>query len=236
MKGEHKMAIWITSDFHFNHSKPFIYEPRGFSSPDEMNKIIIDNFNELVKPEDDVYVLGDLMLGGAENHEKGLGLISWLNGKLHIIRGNHDSDKRWEAYQTLNNVVECKTAMFLKYEKYHFYLSHFPCICSNYDDKGLKHSTINLCGHSHTKDKWQDIDKGIIYHCELDAHDNKPILLDNIIEDLKEYYKLIKVEEKKIIAPRCDKCVYLKETCSQTDKDGQCWKYRRDPPDGGYYG
>jgi len=46
--------------------------------------------------------------------------------------------------------------------------------------------------------------------------------LDNIIEDLKEYYKLIKIEEKKNITPRCDKCVYLQETCGQTDKDGQC--------------
>lgn len=186
--------IYITSDWHFLHNKEFIYKSRGFETCDEMNKTIIDNFNELIKPEDDVYVLGDCLLGGSSQLDKGLGLMSWLNGKLHLIRGNHCTDKRWEAYKTLPNVIECETAMFLKYGKYHFYLSHFPCICSNYDDKGLKHSTINLCGHSHTKDKWQDIDKGIIYHCELDAHDNKPILLDNIIEDLKGYYKKVEID------------------------------------------
>lgn len=227
--------IWITSDWHFCHTKPFIYEPRGFTSPDEMNQTLIENFNSVVKPDDDVYVLGDCLLGGSENFDKGLGLISWLNGKLHIVRGNHDSDKRWDGYGTLHNVVEKETAMFLKYGKYHFYLSHFPCLCSNYDDKGLKHSTINLCGHTHTKDKFVDIDKGIIYHCEVDAHNNMPVSLDQIIEDLKIYYKSIKVEEEEIIVPRCSKCVYELIACSDNDTDGNCKTYKRDPPDGGYY-
>ena len=33
---------------------------------------------------------------------------------------------------------------------------------------------------------------------------------------------------------RCPKCVY-EGTCRAFDK-GQCDKYKRDPPDGGYYG
>ena len=32
--------VWITSDTHFCHSKPFLYEPRGFSSVEEMNEEI----------------------------------------------------------------------------------------------------------------------------------------------------------------------------------------------------
>jgi hypothetical protein len=31
------------------------------------------------------------------------------------------------------------------------------------------------------------MDKGLCYHVELDAHNNYPVLLDNIIEDIKEY-------------------------------------------------
>ena len=229
--------IWITSDWHFCHQKPFIYEPRGFSSSDEMNRTLIENFNSVVKPEDDIYVLGDCLLGGSENFDKGLGLISWLNGKLHMIRGNHDSDKRWEGYKTLHNVIETETAMFLKYGKYHFYLSHFPCLCSNYDDKGLKHSTINLCGHTHINNKFADIDKGIIYHCEIDAHNNFPVSIDQIIDDLKEYYKTRPpIIEKSEIIPRCNKCVYELINCGDNDKDGNCKTYKRDPPDGGYYG
>lgn len=34
---------------------------------------------------------------------------------------------------------------------------------------------------------------------------------------------------------RCPKCVY-EGTCQTFDRYGDCKKYKRDPPDGGYYG
>lgn len=89
-----------------SHNREFIYKPRGFDSVDEMNDTIIANHNNVVKPEDDVYLLGDLLLGGPDNLEKGLEMIRSLNGRLHLVRGNHDTDKRWEAYAALPNVVE----------------------------------------------------------------------------------------------------------------------------------
>ncbi len=46
----------------------------------------------------------------------------------------------------------------------------------------------------------------------------------------------IVTDSGEVLYSRCNKCVYLKETCGQTDKDGKCQKYKRDPPDGGYYG
>ena len=178
--------IYITSDLHFNHNKDFLYESRGFSNIEDMNNTIIANWNSIIAPDDDIYILGDLMLGGSEKMADGLNLIISLNGKLHLIRGNHDTDTRWKAYGTLHNVVEQKNAIYLKYNKYHFYLSHYPSITSNFDsDKPLKARLLNLCGHTHTKDKWQDIGKGYIYHCELDAHNCYPVLLDDIIEDFK---------------------------------------------------
>ncbi len=229
------MAIFLTADWHLCHQKEFIYQARGFNSPDEMAQTIIANFNSIITPEDDVYVLGDCLLGGSANLDKGLEIMSWFNGRLHLIRGNHDSDIRWSAYKTLPNVVEQETAMFLKYKKYHFYLSHFPSLCSNYDDKGLKHSTINLCGHSHTKDKFADIDKGIIFHCEVDTNSNYPWNIDDIIKQLKEYYKTRPIVEKSEIIPRCSKCVYELVNCGDNDQNGECKTYKRDPPDGGYY-
>lgn len=183
--------IYLTSDLHFNHDREFIYKPRGFSSVEEMNNTIIANFNEVVTSDDDVYVLGDLMLGGPDKLDEGLNLISKLNGKLHLIRGNHCTDKRWEAYKGLHNVVEVDNAIYLKYNGFHFYMSHFPTITSNNDyDKPLKARTLNLCGHTHTQDPWLDKDKGYIYHCELDAHNNMPISIDYIIEEFKKMYYL----------------------------------------------
>ena len=52
--------IYITSDFHLNHDKPFIYATRGYSSVEEMNKDLITKFNNTVTDEDEVYILGDL--------------------------------------------------------------------------------------------------------------------------------------------------------------------------------
>lgn len=177
--------IWLVSDTHFGHDRSFIYEPRGFKNIYEHDKQIIDNWNNIVQPGSDVYHLGDVMLG---DNEYGLSCIKQLKGNIHIIRGNHCTDTRMELYKTCSNVVEVCEGKFLRYGKYHFYLSHFPCLTSNMDeDKPLKARTISLCGHSHTKNKFCDMDKGLIFHVELDTNNNKPWLLDDIIEDIKNY-------------------------------------------------
>ena len=178
--------IYLTSDLHFCHDKEFIYGPRGFKNIWDMNKAIVENWNSTVTEDDDVYVLGDLMLN---NNEEGIKLIKSLRGRIHIVTGNHDTYNRVARYRNTFNVVMVHPyATELKYKKYKFYLSHYPTMTSNYDDKGL-YGLINLCGHVHTQNRFLDMDKGLIYHCELDAHDMKPILIDDIIEDIKKYYK-----------------------------------------------
>lgn len=175
---------YFTSDLHFMHDKPFLYEPRGFSSVYEMNEAIIKNFNEVMDWTDTLYILGDCFLN---DNEEGMKLMRRLPGnKQHIIWGNHDSDTR--KLLMLNEGWDGEYAAVLKYNGYHFYLSHYPTITSNYDeDKPLKRRVINLCGHTHTKDRFSDINKGLIYHVELDAHNNYPVLIDDIIEDIKHY-------------------------------------------------
>ena len=56
------------------------------------------------------------------------------------------------------------------------------------------------------------------------------------IDEAIKHLQWLKEQEEPPVQPRCDKCAYLRETCGQTDKNGKCWKYKRDPPDGGYYG
>lgn len=145
-----------------------------------MNETIIDRHNSLVLPEDDVYVLGDLMLG---DNEKGIELVKQMNGKLHIAIGNHDTTPRIELYKTLPNLVDIQYVYTFKYKKYNFYCSHYPTLTGNLDtNKPLSARTINLCGHKHTKNAFEDFDKDIIYHVELDAHAYYPINIDYIIE------------------------------------------------------
>ena len=185
--------IYLSSDLHLFHNREFIYKPRGFESIEDMNSTLFQNFWKVVEPEDDLYLLGDLLLGGNESFEKGLALISHFPGQIHIVRGNHDTNKRWDEYAKLFNVVEVKNSIYLKYNNYHFYLSHFPSLTSNYDDdKPLKQKLINLCGHIHTKDPFADFDKGILYHCEVDAHNCYPINIDTILKEIR-----VKINEER---------------------------------------
>lgn len=180
--------IYLSSDPHFGHVKDFLWRPRGFSSVEEMNEGIIERWNLIVEPDDDAYLLGDVIMGDISN----LNYVRRLNGNLHIIYGNHDSDIRIAAYNTLDNVVEGGFGARLKYAGRTFYLSHYPTLTSNTDDeqKPLKRRVFNLCGHSHTQDRFCDMKKGFTcYHVELDAHDCYPVSIDEVIEDIKGFYK-----------------------------------------------
>ena len=77
--------IYVTSDTHFNHKNIIEYCNRPYSSVEEMNKAIIDNWNSVVKDEDTVYVLGDFCLGGKEAIKE---LCSQLKGHKILIKGN----------------------------------------------------------------------------------------------------------------------------------------------------
>lgn len=173
--------IWITSDWHFCHDRKFVYEPRGFNDIGEMNETIIHNHNAIVSPEDDVYVLGDLMLG---DNEQAKYYIEHLNGKIHIIRGNHCTNKRWnEIYPTISNVIElCGWSILIKSGKWSFYLCHFPTMVDNFEEK---HKFYCLHGHTHDQNKFQFI-KNCCYNVALDAHDNKPVSIEQIKTDLRE--------------------------------------------------
>lgn len=176
--------IYLTSDLHFNHDREFIYKPRGFNSVDEMNNTIIANFNEIVTPDDDVYILGDLMLGGSDKLDEGLNLISELNGKLHLVRGNHDTDKRWAMYSFLPNIIEWSNAIYLKYKGFHFYMSHYPTFTANLEKESLKQCTINLYGHTHQHNSKFYDDIPFMYCCCLDCHENYPVSIDKAIHDM----------------------------------------------------
>lgn len=179
--------IFLTSDLHFGHDREFLWGPRGFRSSIEHDEAIIANWNSVVGPKDDVYVLGDLMLG---DNEWGCKCVGRLNGNIYLIRGNHDSDKRWYDIYPFIHTIEAQygCAHLFHYRKYHFYLSHFPTLTGNLKKKSLHQMTLNLHGHTHSRDKFYE-DRPYMYNVALDAHNNTPVLLDDIIEDMKNKVK-----------------------------------------------
>lgn len=76
---------WFTSDIHFSHQNILKYCDRPWATIEEMNIGIIERFNALIKPEDEVYCFGDFSLSwqGAE-------IVKQLNGTWHLFPGNHD--------------------------------------------------------------------------------------------------------------------------------------------------
>ena len=174
--------IFATSDLHFDHDKEFIWQARGYKSVEEMNKEQLRKFNETVSHDDDVYICGDLMLGGSE---AGKSWVSQLNGRIHIILGNHDTSTRKKFYESLPNVVEVVYATMIKAAGRHWYLSHYPTMVINQGE--LKGQPINLAGHTHSPDKWENIQTGT-YNIAVDAHDGYPVEITAIAADIKEYF------------------------------------------------
>ena len=174
--------IWFTSDLHFGHNREFIYGPRGFQTVWDMDRTIVENWNRMVEPEDDVYVLGDLMLG---DNEYGRSMIIQLKGNIHIILGNHDTEARQEIYKELPNVVEVCYATQIKIEGWNFYLSHYPAMTCNLEKEFSKHCLLNLYGHTHQKDNFYN-GLPFCYHVGLDSHNNQLVSFEQVIEDIKK--------------------------------------------------
>lgn len=184
------MTIWYVSDWHFNHNKKFIYEARGFETIYAMNEAIIENHNKYVSQNDIVYVLGDLCLGGGsiENLKQCKKMISSMKGELKIILGNHDTAQRTQMYTECWNAEVVGYATMMNFDKFHFYLSHYPTITSNLDyDKPLNQRTLNLFGHTHAETLFYEKNP-MMYNVAVDAHLCKPVSMEEIILDIKTYF------------------------------------------------
>lgn len=173
--------IFFTSDLHFCHDRGFIYEPRGFSNIAAHDAAIIDNFNHIVDDEDDLYILGDLMLN---DNVLGIKCLNSLPGRKHIILGNHDTDARAKLYSDIRGFVDMKWADMVKINGYNFFLCHYPTMTFNMDaEKPLNCMVINLFGHTHQKTNFYQ-DMPIAYHVGVDSHDMKPVAFDEVISDI----------------------------------------------------
>lgn len=174
---------FVTSDLHFCHDRAFIWEARGYANVNEMNEAQVRKWNEVVTDEDEVWVLGDLMLGDSE---QGLSYLKQLKGKIHVCLGNHDTSKREKAYRDLGWDVQLCARM--KYKKISFYLSHYPTITHNIDEKELWQVVVNLYGHIHQTTNFYHDDPWM-YHVGVDSHDGYPVSMDQVLAEIRAEMK-----------------------------------------------
>lgn len=116
------MFIW--SDPHFGHKNVIKYCNRPFSSVEEMNEKLIENYNSVVGEDDDCIWVGDCFFTKKSEAKR---IMSRLNGSKFLIRGNHD----WSEMTMINIGFTNVTDNFWisrvdEYKIHHIQISHYP--------------------------------------------------------------------------------------------------------------
>ena len=183
-------ATFLVSDTHFGHMGVCKFMgPDGFTklrpwnSPEEMDEEMVKRWNEIVRPNDKVYHLGDVVI-----NRKALRTLHRLNGDKVLIRGNHDIF-RDEEYRTY----------FRELRAYHvlngMILSHIPV-----HEASLGRFGVNIHGHLHAsrvkRARGVDAKTGaVLYGDEIDPRywcacvehtDFAPILFEDAIKKITE--------------------------------------------------
>lgn len=86
------MTDFVTSDIHFGHKNIMNFCPetraRFKNDVEFMNAEIIREWNELIKPEDHTYILGDIAFCTSA---RAVNFLNQMNGSKTLIIGNHDT-------------------------------------------------------------------------------------------------------------------------------------------------
>lgn len=181
------MAIYFTSDLHFNNENILKYCKRPFTSVEHMNEELITKWNSVVTPEDSIFVLGDFIMGSSslESLSK---IINRLDGHIMLVPGNHDTNAKLKIYREhfSDKITITPLAQIKEYDSL-FICSHYPMFMREWgDQKGTP--LYCLSGHTHSK---VPFDKKFPYNYNVgvDANNYKPVPFDKIKRELKEVDK-----------------------------------------------
>lgn len=179
------MKRWFISDTHFSHTNIIKYTGRPFETVEEMNRCLINNWNDSIGKDDQVFFLGDFGLGDIDHLQT---ICSQLNGKKICIRGNHDKNADWMMRLGFQIVLE---SAFIKIGKHIVELIHIP--------SNPAPSHFQLHGHVHNKRPGKVITNQLNLCVEI--WDYKPVSEKSILKlfdtapNLEEAEKSIAIED-----------------------------------------
>ena len=156
---------FLISDTHFGHTNVCKFtrddgsKLRPWDDVDKMDEELIQNWNDVVKPCDKVYHLGDVAIP-----RRGLKCLESLNGRKILIRGNHDIFRLSDYSKYFDDIRGC-----------HYLdgniLTHIPV-----HEDNLKRYKVNIHGHLHYRRIEKDGEIDPRYFCVCVEHTNyKPI-------------------------------------------------------------
>lgn len=167
------MKHWFTSDIHFRHKNILRLCGRPFSDIDETDEAVIANFNSVVKPDDMLYILGDVNFKGNADD-----LIPRLNGRKVLIVGNHDKDYDPALFEEIHQLHEVNVPV--RGRHFRFVLCHYPFAEWN----GFYKGAIHLHGHQHNKPVYNEemrSQKLLRYDVGVDANGFYPVSAEQIV-------------------------------------------------------
>lgn len=184
---ENLAKVYVTSDHHFGHENIIGFCGRPFENVTQMDKALIDNWNNTVRPQDWVIHLGDFALGWATIAQE---YFSQINGDICILSYPWHHDKRW-----LNTKLPLKSKSGFDVRLWPpmvvlevpqlarrdngyplaITLCHYPVAVWDRKHYGAWH----LHGHSHGKYQYAAEDN-MALDVGVDCHDFRPISLGNI--------------------------------------------------------
>ncbi len=178
--------LFFTSDLHFGHEKIIKACRRPFSSVEEMNGKLVENWNATVGAHDEVYILGDfaLRLEMPQIHE----ILEQLNGRKHLIFGNHDHEIARHRYFFRDVFVSMRDLYLMRLPSYdkRLILCHYPMMfwCGDYDPK-----FVHLYGHIHNNAHdiaWASHLRNA-YNVGVDVNGYRPVSIDEILEKIRAH-------------------------------------------------
>jgi calcineurin-like phosphoesterase family protein len=195
---------WFTSDRHAFHGNIIKYCNRPFINPlypdlgkdtdkrrwdwAAMNEALLDHHNELVKPGDDVYDLGDFAFGRDATEEGVRSFLRRLNGNLYFLWGNHDelikevARKNPELFTWFSKDMSKRNNPILEFKQgdIDIILCHYSLRTWNHSHKGSYH----LYGHTHCT---LPEDDSLSFDCGVDGKlpIGTPYHLDEVIKRME---------------------------------------------------
>lgn len=166
------MNYFVTADMHFGHGNIIDFCNRPYKNSDEMNYMLIRNWNERVKDEDTVIHVGDFYFNGNRrtfqngDKENAQYFANQLNGTIIFIKGNHDNNNG------VNAIIE---SMKIKFGGIDINLVHKP-------EHANTDYSLNIVGHVH--EKWNVLrynEKDLMINCGVDVWNYRPVKLQEII-------------------------------------------------------
>lgn len=168
--------IYYFGDAHLGHANVIKHDGRPFSNVDEMDKTLINNYNNIVNNNDDVYITGDLFYRNKYNAED---ILKKLKGKKHLIIGNHD--KHWLKNKELRKYfVEITDIVTIKDEYSMVVISHYPLAEWDGYFRGYYHVYAHIHNNiNETYNFMKTKEKALNSGCMINGY--KPVALKELI-------------------------------------------------------